>query len=285
MSLRVICDSIIAPSLQRAEEALVRIVPLNIHFGPSVYEDLHGLDPDDFYARLKDSSELPTTSAPSVGRFQNAFREALSTHEGCICLTVGRQLSNTFNIALQAKETFSGEKKARIGIFDTTTAGAAGAILVLKAYKMAKEGLTLPAIEKALAALREKTTFIGMIDSLDHIERSGRVGRLAAFSTGLFRLKPLFSLENAEIRPFGLARGRRQAVKRLLSRIKKDARDAKRVSCVLTDARDNEGLSWLKKGLSQIENVVIEDHVPFTPAMGAHTGEGVLGVGYLVEKD
>ncbi len=285
MRSSVICDSIIAPSLRKAEETAVHIVPLNIHFGTTVYEDLYGLSAADFYARLQEAAEPPTTSAPSVGRFQSAFRAALSRHEGCVCLTVGSHLSNTFNIALQAKATFPEDKRSRIRIIDTATAGAAGAALVLKAVALAKKELPLPAMEEELLAMREKAMFIGMIDSLDHVQRSGRVGRLAAFSTGLFRLKPLFSLAEGEIRPFGLARGRRQATKRLLARVKKDARDAKSIHCVVTDARDSEGASWLKKGLSALANVVIEDQVAFTPAMGAHTGEGVLGIGYIIETD
>ncbi len=283
MSLRIFCDSIIAPSSAKANEASVDIIPLNIHFGKEVFSDLHGLSSHDFYERLRSAPEPPTTSAPSVGRFRKAFRKALSAHESCLCLTVGKHLSNTFNIAMQAREGFSGEERERIGVFDTKTAGAAGAVLVQEAARMAREEASLQAVEEKLAAMREKTTFIGMIDRLDHIQRSGRVGSFAAFSTGLFRLKPLFSLENAEIRPFGLARGRRQAIKRLHARVKKDARGAKRITCVLTDACDREGVSWLKKALLSIENVVIEDHVPFTSAMGAHTGPGVVGVGYLVE--
>jgi fatty acid-binding protein DegV len=63
-----------------------RVVPLYIRFGDESFRDYVELDPDAFYARLRDAHETPTTSQPTPGDFLAVYEELaaydriLSTH-------------------------------------------------------------------------------------------------------------------------------------------------------------------------------------------------------------
>jgi len=71
MAVKLVTDSICAPSLQTAETLDITIVPINIHFGERIYQDLFEIEPERFYSELVSAPELPTTSIPSVERYFN----------------------------------------------------------------------------------------------------------------------------------------------------------------------------------------------------------------------
>ncbi len=284
MAVRIVTDSICHPSKERAEEMGIEMVPINIHFGEEVLRDQVDIDSETFYNRLAASKELPTTSAPSIDRFTEAFRTILDRGEDVFLITVTGDLSNTYQVALKAKASFDEKDAGRIVVFDSQAAGASASLLAVEGAEMAKAGATLKDIETALEALRPFVKLVVMFDTLKYIEKSGKVGKVAAIAGNLFRVKPLIQLHQGKPEFFGRARGRHQAVKMILEQFKKDTAGADKVRVALTHANAEKDIAPFREEISAMFPDVEMDLVPFATSMGAHAGPGIIGVCYMYAK-
>lgn len=280
MAIKIVADSICSPSSKKVEEMGITIVPINIHFGERVYMDLLEIKPEDFYRRLTSARELPTTSAPSVKRFAEAFEKAISGGQSLICFTVASQMSNSYNVALQARSEFTAEEASRISIFDTEAAGASAALMVIEAARLSEEGFSLAEIEARAGKMAASAILVVMLDTLKYIEKSGRVGKVAAVAGELFNVKPLICLHRGKTRFFGRARGKTQAARMILNEFIKDTGEARNVRVAATHANAEEALEPLIGGVKEKFPDTEIDIVPFTPAMGFHAGPGIIGIGY-----
>jgi DegV family protein with EDD domain len=285
MPVRIVADSTCSPSAEKVKTLGITIVPINIHFGNQVYKDFFELSPDEFYVKLAAASELPTTSAPSADRFYEAFKKILNGGDSVLCLTVTSGLSNTYNVALAARSRFSKEEAAQIHVFDTRAAGASASLLAVAAAELAAEDMGMEKIESHLAALVPNARLLVMFDTLKYIEKSGRVGKIAAVAGDLFNVKPVICMHAGTTSFFGRARGKAQAVKLILDEFKRDTAGARDVRVSATHANAAENLPPLVEGVRAVFPDIGIDTVPFTPAMGAHAGPGIIGIGYTCLKD
>ncbi len=281
MAVRVVCDSVCAPSLPKAEKLGITIVPINIHFGKEVHKDLLGLPPEDFYKRLPTVKELPTTSAPSPERFKKVFKEILAAGDECICLTMTGKLSLTHQTASKARDAFKKEEAARIRVVDTMVAGAAASLLTVHAAEMARTGESLAVITEQVEELRAGTKLVVMFDTLKYIEKSGKVGKVAAVAGNLFRVKPLIVFRQSKPDFFGRARGQKQAVRMILDEFEKDTAGKSFVRLAVTHANARANVQPFIDAFKEKHPAIEADIVPFTSAMGSHAGPGVIGIGYI----
>ena len=102
-----------------------RVVPLYVRFGADSYRDYVDLGPAEFYARLREATELPTTSQPTPADFAAAYEE-LAGYERIYSLHIPRKLSGTWQSAANAAEQVGGD---RVRVIDTGTASAGIALL------------------------------------------------------------------------------------------------------------------------------------------------------------
>ncbi len=285
MPVQIVADSTCSPSAKKVSALGITIVPINLHFGDTVYKDFSELQPDEFYVKLASASELPTTSAPSAERFYDAFKKILDAGDSVFCLTVTSNLSNVYNTALQACAQFPDDLSERIHVFDTRAAGASASLLVVQAAQAAADGLGIKDIRARLFASAQNAKLLVMFATLKYIEKSGRVGKVAAVAGDLFNIKPVICMHAGETNFFGRARGKAHAVKMILDEFKKDIQGAREVRVSATHANAPEDLPPLIAGVRTLFPDLEIDTVPFTPAMGAHAGPGIIGIGYTFLKD
>jgi DegV family protein with EDD domain len=113
-----------------------RIVPLYVRFGDESFRDYVDLSPDDFYARLRTASALPTTSQPTPADFLACYEE-LAAYDRVLSLHIARNFSGTVESArLAAGETGGG----RVRVIDTQTASAGIAMLALAIQRRLERG-------------------------------------------------------------------------------------------------------------------------------------------------
>jgi DegV family protein with EDD domain len=285
MPVQIVTDSTCAPSAKKAAALGITIVPINIHFGEKVYKDFFEIRPDEFYEKLACVSELPTTSAPSAERFYDAFKKILDAGDSVFCLTVTSNLSNVYNTALKARAQFPDDLSEKIHVFDTRAAGASASLLAVQAAQAAAAGLEIDGIQSRLAAFLPNTKLLVMFATLRYIEKSGRVGKVAAVAGDLFNIKPVICMHMGETNFFGRARGKPHAVKMILDEFKADIQGAEEIRVSATHANAAEDLPPLIAGVQTLLPDLKIDIVPFTPAMGAHAGPGIIGIGYTFLKN
>jgi DegV family protein with EDD domain len=274
--VRIVTDSTADLTEEQQRAAGITVVPLNVHFGDEVFRDHVDLTGDEFFRRLKASSQLPRTSQPSVGVFEEAFKKLREGGDDIVAVHLSSKVSGTYNSALMAAQSVGQEA---IEVVDSLTTSMALGFMALEGARLARAGKDRAAISAQLRALVPKARVICVVDTLTYLERGGRIGKARALLGSLLNVKPILQLKDGEVVPLGRARGRPQALSRLVELLGRDGKVAQLAimhGAAQTDAaqlRDRVASSYPGLDISLTEIGAV---------LGTHTGPGVIGFTYLI---
>ena len=85
-----------------------------------------------------------------------------------------------------------------------------------KAAQMRDSGASLEQILKAISHIRDTNKVFFTVETLNFLQKNGRIGRAQALLGGLLNIKPLLGLNDGKIEPIGRARGTKKAIKELV---------------------------------------------------------------------
>jgi DegV family protein with EDD domain len=250
-----------------------RMVPLYVRFGDESRKDYVEITPAEFYARLRGATELPTTSQPTPGDFLAAY-EQLAGYARIFVLTIAAKLSGT-NASAQTAADELGDK---VRVIDTETASAAIAMLGLAIQRRLERGTTDEEVDELVARYKREAGLLFTVDTLEYLQKGGRIGRAAAFAGNLLHIKPILSIADGEVLPVKRVRGNPKAVQEFKRAFEEATRDspALRVGIAAADAPDRvETLRALVQDVrpqAQIEIATV-----LGPVVGTHAGPGTVG--------
>ena len=178
MGVKIITDSTSDIPESIVSELDIEVVPLNIHIGQDNFK--HGIDigTDEFYTKLLNGSELPKTSQPSPGEFLDVYNKFLDESDAIVSIHVTSKLSGTYNSAIQAKSELEATKP--IEVVDSATVSMALGLIVIRAAKIAKNGGTLDQVLKEIEDCLSKSEVLVVLDTLEYLEKGGRIGKARA---------------------------------------------------------------------------------------------------------
>lgn len=205
MGIRIIVDSTADLTPQVRERVIV--VPLTVHFGEEEFVDGIDLTAAEFYEKLAVSPVLPTTSQASPYAFSAAFGQAVAEGEEVIAITVSSRLSGTYQSAVIAAEDYPGS----VHVVDSRSIALGSAILTEYALGLVDEGRSTEEIVSLLEAARERIRLMAVVDTLEFLQRGGRLSKTAAVAGGLLSIKPVIALVDGEIKVIAKGRGNKQA--------------------------------------------------------------------------
>ena len=151
--------------------------------------------------------------------------------------------------------------------------------LVLNAAELVKEGKTFEEIVEELPKLRKKTYGYFTINTLEYLKKGGRIGKVAGTIGEILNLKPIISVDDEGVYyTYAKVRGRKQSINRLLKIANKHLDKCKCKVWVLNGGSSIEEFNPFYEAVSKLHN--IESIAPATigPALGVHTGPGLLGL-------
>ena len=218
--IRILTDS--AADLTPADRARpgVTVVPLQVVFSNGDTA-LDGVDitGDAYYERLKGEEKLPRTSQPSPDQFIEVFEQARAAGDQVVAVLLSSTLSGTWQCARLAAETCEFED---LWVVDSRTGSQGEAVLVREALRLRDEqGCTAEQIAAALEELKGRIRILGVVDSLKHLHKGGRLPAAVALVGGALGIKPVLSVMDGEIRLADTARGRPGALVALFKQIDK----------------------------------------------------------------
>lgn len=213
--VRIIVDS--ASDLAEGIAEKVTVLPMTLRFGDTEYVDGVNITNKEFYEKLIESDELPTTSQIMPLAFEEAYRETIEAGEDVIVITISSKLSGTYQSACIAKE----EVEGNVYVVDSLSAAIGEGILVEYAVRLKEQGKSAAEIASALEEKRHNVRLIAMLNTLEYLKKGGRISKTVAFAGELLSIKPVVSIENGEVNLLGKARGSRQANNLLVKEIEK----------------------------------------------------------------
>ena len=211
MNVRIVVDS--TADMPESLRAQVTVVPLNVNFGREQYIDGVTIQRDEFYEKLVASKNLPTTSQPSPDAYARVFEEAKQAGDTLVVLTVSSGISGTYQSAMIAAQDYP----ENVHIVDTLHVANGFGVLAAYAIELANAGKGAQEIVEAIERERHNVEFYALLDTLDYLQKGGRISKTVAFAGGLLSLKPIVCMKNGKLEMMGKARGAKQG-NRLLAK-------------------------------------------------------------------
>ncbi len=275
----VVCDSSQYLPAEVIAAKGIDVVSLYVSIDGAQEAELEVTDYDDFYSRLRNSSNGATTSQPSVGDFIGTWQPLLDADREIVSIHISSAISGTFEAANQARQRLIDEGKGgeRIHLYDSEMACGATGLCVLAATAAIEAG---GGPEEAIARAKEVRETLKMwfaVDTLEYLRKGGRIGGASAWIGSALKIKPILTIDR-EITPIERVRTRARSLERLRG-YARQLHESGADAWVVQHIQDQETADLLAADCREIfgsEPAFISE---IGPVIGAHVGPGLIGLG------
>lgn len=268
----------ISPSL--AEEKGIYYMPLYVNIKDKFLKDRIDISPEEFYAYIKSENYLPKTSLPAPGDIMALVEKIKDDgYDKLIIICLGSKFSGTFNLCdmveAEGIETFA---------FDSKNLTLAEGMLALHAKKLVDEGKSFEEIKLSLEKLRDNARVFFTLETFKYIIEGGRVPKTFGKISDALSVKPIISVspENAKFNLLKIVRGEKKVFKQFYNIAKENLEGAKEYYFFIAHGDSFDMAMKLEEVLKEFidgASLFIKDQI--SPTLGANTGPGLLGFGFL----
>lgn len=282
-SILVATDSHSGLSPEAGKELGIRILPMPFYFGEECYYEEVSLTRKTFFERLN-AGETVSTSQPSPEAVMEFWREGLKEYESIVYIPMSSGLSGSCStaMALASDEEFEG----KVFVVDNGRVSTPLVRSIMDALEMVEEGLSAERIKEVLEAEKEKMSIYIAVETLEFLQKGGRISATTAAIGTMLNIKPILKLGVSLLETYKKSRGMRKAKKEMLEALKND---------IETEFKEyyDRGEVYLLAATSADEETTaewVEEIKAYFPGMEVlagnlslgiccHVGEGGLGVG------
>lgn len=272
-----VVDSTCAVSKQYCDERGIGYAPLEVIVDGNTYLDGIEMSSEEFIQKLRDG-KMATTSQVTPGRFVEEYKKMIDQgYTTLFVLTISSCLSGTCQSAKTAIDLLERDD-VEIHVVDTKIATAAATLQLLKGMEAADRGASVEEIKTILEVSAEKQELAFVLESVDYLQRSGRLSKTSAFAAQLLQVKPILSFIEGEIVVVDKIRTLKKAISSVVSQIPSDAN---RLMIIHPD--DRELATQMKDAVEKLfPNADIIEAVG-SPVVGAHIGPHGVGVSWIAK--
>jgi len=256
------------------------VLPLQVNYKAQSFSDGVDIDAQTIYEGLK--TEVPTTSLPTgkvVSETLAKIEKQGYTHILAVVLSSG--LSGTHNmIRLMADQS-----KLPMRVIDSKNIGIGSGLSVIKAAQWANEGFSFVDLADKVEDIIEKTKVYFVLSTLEYLQKGGRIGKVSAFVGQTLDLKPIITCNDEGIyTTVTKVRGRKGSLTRIKEIAAAYAEGGKNINIAFAHGNAMEEILKIKTDvLSRVQNVKNTYLGPVSPALGVHTGPGLIGIAVQIE--
>ena len=275
MRIKILSDSTCDLSKELVAENDITIVPLTVVKGDEQFKDGITITPDVIFQHVANGGALCSTSANSVGEYEDIFAEHAPKYDGVIHINIGSGFSSCYQNACIAAEDFP-----NVRVIDSQNLSTGQGLVVLEACRLAKEATDLDELAEKLRAFTERVEASFLVDKLAYLVKGGRCSSAAALGANLLNLKPCIEVKNGKMTVGKKYRG--NYAKCLASYVKERLADREDLSgetlFVTHTPVDDDCYAAVMEAVKEYGKF---DHVYETDAgctVSCHCGPGTLGV-------
>ena len=276
--IKIVADTTCALPREQLKLLGIPVIPQIVIFGETSYRDDTELDTAAFLQKLKGSAQLPKTAAPPPPLYNPIFDAALENGDEVIVIAPSIKVSGTARSAEVAAREFP---QLKVHVVDSHSIAANVGALVLIAANLARQGESAETILKQLNEWipRQRTYFL--VDTLEYLQKGGRIGGAKALLGELLQVKPILHLQDGQVEPFEQQRTKKRALRRLVEIVEEQCPQNASAYLSVLQADAVEEAEALAAGLRSRMNL---DRVPvyeMPPAIVVHGGPGIMGVAFM----
>ncbi|SHH64692.1 DegV family protein [Clostridium grantii] len=272
--IALVADSASDLTKEQIEKYNVTVLPLKIIYKNNEYLDGIDITPEEVYERLEE--EIPSTSLPSPQDIENVFTKLENegyTH--VIAIPLSSNLSGTYNTV---KLIADNHPKLTSTIFDSKSLTLGTGSLVLACGEMLQQGKSYKEIVEQLPLMRDNVTVYYVVDTLKYLIKGGRIGKVSGTIGSLLNLKPIISIDKDGVYyTYAKIRGKKQATSKLISIAEESLKKGKAKIWIMHGGCLDEGKAILEK-FKNMPNITSLEFGCISPALGVHTGKGLIGL-------
>jgi len=279
----IVTDSTADISREVADRLGIVVIPLTVHFEDKSYLDRIDISNQEFYKHLKTCKTLPTTSQISPGVFLETYqRLADEGFEEIISVHLAKTLSGTVDSARIASQMVS--DKIKVTVVDSLTATMGLGNFVTYLAKLISENAPMTKLQQALIEVPQKTSLYFLLDSLDNLEKGGRIGKASYLLGSILNIKPILRLEEGVIEGYDKVRGSKEnkALIRLADIVAQKIDPSKKLYASFGYNDRRESGKQLKKLLQ--ERGIETDEASWQEigsVVSCHIGLGAVGIAFF----
>ena len=293
MKFHIVSDSSCDLGAERARRLNVDLVSYYVALGDDrYYREEKDIPTHEFYQCMADNPGVfPRTSMPTVQDYLDAFRPAAAQGMPILCICLNAPFSGSIQSARNAAEELREEfPDARVYVMDSQLATVLQGQLVEEAADLRDQGLSLEEAVLRLEAVRPTGRIFFSTNDLEYLRHGGRIGRAAAATGTLLKVKPLIGYQDGGLVSDGIAQGRKRSLQRVrelffryVERLGLDLRQWRVVTGFGLDEEEYEEFTdEVFEGLAQRgQQVPRSERYQIGVTIGVHTGPTPLGVGIL----
>lgn len=283
--IALLTDSCADLTPQTAAEHHIWMVPLRIRCADGEYRDGVDIHAADIYRRLR-SGELPHTSLP-VGQDVSDALDAIAAqgYDGVIAVMLSGGLSGTYNmVRLLAEE----RQDLTVQVYDSVSGSLGIGMTMLQLAEDIRSGASWEYLtRKRVPSLIRNTHPFFSVDTLEYLQKGGRIGKITAAAGTVLQIKPLLTFaDDGQLRSVAKVRGRQQVIHKLVELTSKALNGGKRYNLAVANGGAPEAMEVLR---SQLTAALPDfDHVwdgEMDGTLSVYIGDGVLGAAVQVLED
>ena len=276
----VVTDSIANLTKQMVEQYRIGVVPIMLLVKGKLYRDGVDMSPSEAYKLFLQDPESFNTSPASPGHYLEVYREAGKQAKNILCITLSSKLSTGYEMACVAREQAKSEiPDILIEVMDSQNVIAAEGFIALAAARAAAERKDLAEVIKLAEEVRDKVTFIILVDTIRHVYRTGRIPKIASQVGSMLNIRPILTSSSGLIRFKGIVRNREHGINRLLETLRNKVGQSP-VHVSVMHAYVPDEAERLKERIASEFNCAELFITEFSPVMGYATGTGTLGFAF-----
>jgi DegV family protein with EDD domain len=275
----IVMDSTCDPPDGWFDQEGLYLVPLKVHFGDQMFRDGVDMTYKEFFAKLKSTDILPTTSQPTAGEFVAAYEEALQKYEHVFSLHISGEMSGTVRAAEQAAQQFD-----NVYVYDLRTVTSALALGGERLRTRLAEGISLDDAKAYVEKFRDESHVLIHAATLEYLRRGGRIGRAASLVGDVFDIKPLITAEDGVLTGYAKVRGQKKAMAAIQRFVEeRSTPDDEFWFCTIDAVNDTEPgqIRALVESIRPNAHYVWQGHV--AAVVGTHIGPGTAAYAMIVE--
>jgi len=283
MPIKVVVDSTAYLTHEQLKAGDIQVMSLSVNFKEESLletEVPYGY----FYEKLRRSAELPTSSQPNVHQMNVIFEDILAQGNDLVVLTISSEMSGTYQTAHMLCEELKVQfPNRRIEIIDSRANCMQLGYQAVTAAELAMAGASMDEILIATHKVIKSTRFLFTLDTLEYLEKGGRIGKASALLGSLLNIKPILTVVDGKTDTMAKVRSHRKAIATIAEKVTKDVAAYGFKRACIHHIDNEEGIVLLKEALPKEMGIDFEV-VSIGPVIGTHVGPGAIGIVYETKE-
>ena len=194
MKIKILSDSTCDLSAEQIAANDIAIVPLTVIKNDEEFKDAVTITPDVIFDHVANGGSLCTTSANSVGEYEEWFAKFADDYDGIIHINIGSGFSSCYQNACLAAGEFD-----NVRVVDSMNLSTGQGLVVLEACRLAKDATDLDELADQIRAYTERVEASFLLSRLDYMVKGGRCSSVVALGANLLNLKPCIEVKNGKM--------------------------------------------------------------------------------------